>query len=223
MPARSVITATADELATLFGLAAVGPLRPRYNAAPQQDIPVVRLTSGTRELVYLKWGLVPNWNTDPSHEGHVNARSETVSSKPSFKTAFASSRCLVPFSGFYGWKPTYPRKQPYFFRPKGGGLFVCAGIWDRCEMRGGAIESVSVLTMPSNALVMPTDPRMPVVVDSVHFEAWLDPNTPDPEKLLKSFVPCPADQMECWPVSTRVNDPAEDDERLIAPLTEKRT
>ncbi len=219
MPARSVITATADELAALFALPAVGPLRPRYNAAPQQDIPVVRLSGTARELVHLRWGLVPHWNTDPAAEGHVNARSETVASKPSFKDAFASRRCLVPFSGFYGWKPTTPRKTPYFFRPKIGAVFVCAGIWDRCELPGGAVETVSVLTMPANALVMPTDPRMPVVVSSIHFEAWLDPTTPDPERLLKSFVPFPADRMECWPVSTRVNDPAHDDAKLITPLT----
>lgn len=220
MPARSVITATADELAALFALAPVPPLRPRYNAAPQQDIPVVRLSGGARELVMLKWGLVPHWNTDPALEGHVNARSETVASKPSFKSAFAQRRCLVPFSGFYGWKPTYPRKQPYFFRPKGGGLFACAGIWDRCDLPGGAVETVSVLTMPSNALVMPTDPRMPVVVEAAHFAAWLDPNTPEPDKLLKSFAPLAATAMECWPVATRVNDPAVDDARLILPLTE---
>ncbi len=219
MPARAVITAPAAELAALFGLTAVGPLRPRYNAAPQQDVPVVRCANGARELVHLKWGLVPHWNTDPTHEGHVNARSETVAEKKSFRAAFAARRCLVPFSGFYGWKPTFPRKTPYFFRPAGGGLFVCAGIWDRCDVPGGAIETVSVLTTPSNALVMPADPRMPVVVGEAHFAAWLDPDDPDPKKLLASFAPYPADKMECWQVSTRVNDPAEDDAKLIVPVS----
>jgi putative SOS response-associated peptidase YedK len=218
MPARAVITATAPKLAELFGLPAVAALQPRYNVAPEQDVPVVRVANGTRELARLRWGLIPHFSGDPPREAHVNARSETVAEKRSFCAAFKARRCLVPFSGFYGWAGDAGRKQPYFFQPTGGGLFACAGIWDRWEGLDGVVETVSVLTMPSNALVMPTDPRMPVVVSGADFAAWLDPKEPNPKKLLASFKPYPAEQMECWPIGTRVNDPANDDAGLLDPI-----
>lgn len=217
MPARAVLTATVAELAEQFGLAAGPPLHPRYNLAPEQDVPVVRVMNGARELANLRWGLIPHWSGDPPREKHVNARSETVAEKPSFRDAFRARRCLVPFSGFYGWKGPAGQKQPYYFQPTGG-LFACAGIWDRWEGLDGTVETVSVLTMPSNALVMPMDPRMPVVVNGADFAAWLDPKEANPKKLLASFEPYPAEQMECWPISKRVNDPANDDAGLLEPI-----
>jgi putative SOS response-associated peptidase YedK len=220
MPARAVITATAPKLAELFGLPAVATLQPRYNVAPEQDVPVIRVMNGARELANLRWGLIPHWSGDPPREAHVNARSETVAEKPSFRDAFRARRCLVPFSGFYGWKGDAGRKQPYFFQPRDGGVFACAGIWDRWEGLDGVVETVSVLTMPSNALVMPMDPRMPVVVNQADFAAWLDPKTANPKKLLASFEPYPAERMECWPIDRRVNDPANDDADLLRPVPE---
>lgn len=224
MPARIVVTASASELAGLFGLAEVNPTlsvaKPRYNVAPEQVVPVVRVVNGVRELADLRWGLIPHWSGDPPPEGHVNARSETVATKPSFRDAFRARRCLVPASGFYGWKPGPKRKQPYYFRPKGGGVFVCAGIWDRWTGVDSDLETVSVLTMDSNELVKPMDPRMPVVLGPEHFAAWLDPKDKQPVKLLGLIKPFPAEQMECWPVSTRVNSPHEDDPDLLAPISD---
>jgi putative SOS response-associated peptidase YedK len=98
-------------------------------------------------------------------------------------------------------------------------MFVCAGIWERCDNLDEPVETVSVLTMPANTLVMPMDPRMPVIVGEEHFDAWLDPNEKDPAKLLTLFKPFPDEQMECWPVSTRVNDPANDDQELLTPIS----
>src|SRR5262245_59687932 len=123
MPARFVITTTDAEIDALFGLVrdANNPrpaLAPRHNVAASHPIPVIRVASGTRELAELRLGLIPHWSSDPPPEGHVNARSETVAQKPSFRDAFRSRRCLVPVSGFYVWKPGPKRKQPYFFRPK---------------------------------------------------------------------------------------------------------
>ena len=146
MPARIVITATGPELAALFGLSALPALKVRYNVAPPQPIPVVRVAAGVRELVEVRWGLIPHWSGDPPPEAHVNARAETVSRKPSFRDAFRSRRCLVPASGFYGWKPGGPRKQPSFFRPAGGGVFACAAIWDRWTGLDGTVETAAVLT-----------------------------------------------------------------------------
>jgi putative SOS response-associated peptidase YedK len=216
MPARLAITATGSEIADLFGLSAAGVLRARYNVAPSQTIPVVRVANGSRELAHPRWGLIPHWNTDPEHEGHTNARFETVAEKPSFRDALRSRRCLVPASGFYGWKPVGTRKQPYFFRPADGGPFACAAIWDCWDGPGGPVETVAVLTMPANELVMPMDPRMPVVVGCDQFAAWLDPSEKNPARFLARLEPHPAERMECWPVSTRVNSPTVDDPELIA-------
>jgi putative SOS response-associated peptidase YedK len=225
MPSRIVVSATGAELTALFGLApaATDPqpvLTPRYNIAPPARIPVVRVAEDKRHLVELRWGLIPRWNTDPALKAHVNARSETVVEKPSFRTSFRSRRCLVPASGFFGWKPGPRRKQPYYFRPAGGGVFVCAGIWDRWDGPDGLVETVAVLTMPANALVQPTDERMPVVMDPELFETWLDPDETRAARLLKVLTPHPVERMERWPVSTRVNSPAEDDPDLLTPVPE---
>src|SRR5215218_1239624 len=126
MPARIVITASGAEIAGLFGLSSQPELEPRHNIAPPAPIPAIRATNGARELAELQWGLIPYFSGDPPGDAHVNARVETVSRKPSFRDAFKSRRCLVPVSGFYGWKPNGPRKQPYYFRPRDGGVFVCA-------------------------------------------------------------------------------------------------
>jgi len=223
MPARIVMTITETEMAELFAFPPETThtrptLKARYNVAPPAAIPVVRITNAVRELAELRWGLIPHWNTDPAHEGYVNARSETVAQKPSFRDAFRSRRCLVPTNGFYGWKPGIKRKQPYYFRPTSG-VFVCAGIWDRWESPEGLVETVAVLTMPANDLVKPMDERMPVIVSEEHFAAWLDPNDRNPTQLLTLLKPYPAEQMECWPVSTRVNAPEEDDPELLTPIS----
>jgi putative SOS response-associated peptidase YedK len=225
MPARIVVSATGTEIAELFGLArdAHTPqpvLKPRYNIAPPASIPVVRVQEGARKLAELRWGLIPHWNTDPNLKAHVNARSETVAQKPSFRNAFRSRRCLVPANGFYGWKLGATKKQPYYFRPTSGGVFVCAAIWDRWDGPNGLVETVAVLTMPANDLVRPMDERMPVIVGEGHFAAWLGPNETDAAKLLAGLTPYPNERMERWPVSTRVNSPAEDDPDLLTPISE---
>jgi putative SOS response-associated peptidase YedK len=221
MPARIVVTITGAGLTDLFGLPrdANTALKARYNLAPPQPTPVIRVVNGARELAHLRWGLIPHWSGDPPPEGYVNARSETVAKLPSFRDAFRSRRCLVPASGFYGWKPGAPRKQPYYFRPRDGGVLACAAIWDRWTGVEDDLETVSVLTMPANELVMPCDERMPVVLGPEHFAAWLDPKDKQPAKLLDLIKLFPAERMECWPVSTRVNSPAEDDPDVLAPFT----
>ncbi|QJX00444.1 SOS response-associated peptidase [Frigoriglobus tundricola] len=223
MPARIVITSPVAELIARFELPAARPTedqpQARYNVAPTQTVPVIRVTNGARELAHLRWGLIPHWNSDPAHEGFVNARAETVALKPSFRDAYRARRCLVPANGFYGWKPGPRRKQPYYFRPVGGGLFACAGIWDRWVGPNGLVESVSVLTMPANELVAAMDPRMPVVVGANRFSDWLDPDEARAAGVLEPLEPYPAERMECWPVSTRVNSPAEDDAGLLVPIS----
>src|SRR5207248_390597 len=112
--ARMTITTTAAEIAGLFGLG--HDLREptaRYNVAPSRPVPVVRVTSGTRELADLRWGLIPHWNTNAKHTGFVNARAETLAEKPAFRDPFRARRCLIPASGFFEWKSVGKKKRPY--------------------------------------------------------------------------------------------------------------
>jgi putative SOS response-associated peptidase YedK len=220
--ARLTLTTTGNELTDLFGLAYdLGqPRQRRYNVAPSQPIPVVRVAGGKRELVNLRWGLIPHWAHAPKPGGYVNARAETVTQKPAFRDPFRSRRCLVPADGFYEWKQVGKRKQPYFFHKAGGGLWAYAGLWDRWNGPDGPVETVTVLTVPANELVRPLHDRMPAIVPEDRFAAWLDPKEHRPDRLLPLLTPYPAEQMECWPVSNRVNAPAVDEPGLTDPVPE---
>ena len=223
MCARITITTTGTEIADLFGLSydlsqakPKPPPKARYNVAPSTLIPVIRMMSGQRELIGLRWGLIPHWNTNLKHTGFVNARAETAPNKPAFRDPFRWRRCLVPADGFFEWKTVGKKKRPYFFRPAGGGLFVYAGVWDRWN----GIDTVAVLTVPANELVKPLHDRMPAIVSEGRFGAWLDPKESRAAKLLPLLEPYPVERMEKWAVSDRVNAATADDAELLAPVPE---
>jgi putative SOS response-associated peptidase YedK len=220
MCARITFTTTAAEVADMFGLAydLSNPQPRRYNVAPSQPIPVVRVTNGRRELADLRWGLIPRWAENAKRGGFVVARSETVTEKPAFRAAFRSRRCLVPADGFYEWKHVGKKKHPYFFRKAGGGLLAYAGVWDTWNGPGGPVETVAVLTVPANELVKPLHDRMPAIVTEDRFAAWLDPKESRPAKLLPLLAPYPAEAMESWPVSNRVNAATADEPALLLPI-----
>jgi putative SOS response-associated peptidase YedK len=223
MCARITITTTGAEIADLFGLSydlsksraqPTPASHPRYNVAPSQTIPVLRMMNGQRELTELRWGLIPHWNTNPKHAGFVNARAETAPKKPAFRDPFRWRRCLVPADGFYDWKHVGKKRRPYFFRKAGGGMFVYAGVWDRWHGPSGPIDTVAVLTVPANELVKPVRDRMLAIVSEGRFGAWLDPNETQAEKLLPLLGPYPAERMEKWAVSERVNSAKVDEPPL---------
>ena len=221
MCGRITLNMSDAELADLFGVEHGLIVPPRYNIAPTQSIPVLRnCETGGRELALMRWGLIPHWNGDPKHAGFVNARAETAPDKPTFRDPFRFRRCLVPASGFYEWKTVGKKhKQPYFFRKAGGGVFVYAGIWDRWESADGPVDSVAVVTVPANELVRPLHDRMPAIIPEGQFGLWLDPKEHSPEKLLPLLVPYPAERMESWPVSDRVNSAKVEEPGLNAPVT----
>jgi putative SOS response-associated peptidase YedK len=226
MCARLSLTTTVADLAEMFSLGQ--NLYPphavqnaRYNVAPSTLIPVVRFSNGTRELTEMRWGFVPHWNTDPKPAGYVNARSESAAGKPAFREAFRHRRCLVPADGFFEWKKVGKRKQPYFIRPCGGGLFVHAGLWDCWDGPDGPVETVAILTVAANELITPLHDRMPAILGKELFEAWLDPTESRPEKLLAMLSPFPAERMEMWPVSERVNAVSTDGPDLLTAVAEK--
>jgi putative SOS response-associated peptidase YedK len=137
-------------------------------------VAVVRArTDGTRELVELRWGLVPHWNANPRRRGFINACAQTAAAMPSFRDPFLSHRCLVPVGGRYEWEHRGKRKQPNFIRPAGGGLFVFAGPWDRWESPAGPVDGVALQSVPANELVRPLHDRMPAILAPGQFGAWL--------------------------------------------------
>lgn len=205
-----------------FGVSVIPPLAPRYNIAPSQPVAAVRATpaGGGREIAFLRWGLIPSWSKDPAIGSRlINARAETARDKPSFRNAFRRHRCLIPANGFYEWRRQERGKQPYLVRMRDERLFAFAGLWDRWESPDkGAIETCTILTTVSNAVLAPIHDRMPVILPPTEYARWLDPALRDADSLAPLLVPFPPDKMLALQVSPRVNSPAVDDERCMAPL-----
>jgi putative SOS response-associated peptidase YedK len=195
---------------------------PRYNIAPTQPVPVIRQNpkESVRELSLVRWGLIPSWAKDPSAAARmINARSETAAAKPAFRDALKSRRCLVPADGFYEWAKTRKGKQPYCFEVNAGELFAFAGIWDRWrDPSGKAIETCSILTTTPNTVTSPVHDRMPVILDPDGYDLWLDPGMRDAGAASDLLRPCDARMMRCYPVSTRINHVANDDEECSRPV-----
>lgn len=192
-------------------------LKPRYNVAPSQKVPVVRERAGRRELALLRWGLIPAWAKEAAI-GYkmINARAETVATAPSFRAAFKTRRCLIPASGFFEWKQEGPRKQPYLIGHKDGTPLSLAGLWERWEQGPEPVETFTIITTTPNELMAPIHDRMPVILPPEAFDAWLAPGpSPIAEALLQ---PYPAEKLKTCPISTRVNSPKNDDSSIIEPL-----
>jgi len=208
-------------IALAFGLAHPPDVHPRYNIAPMTDVPVIRVnTEGHRELVRMRWGLVPRWAKDPAIGSKlINARGETLAEKPSFRTAYRRHRCLLPANGFYEWMAVadgdHPRKQPVHVGRKDGLAFGFAGLYERwLSPEGDVIDSCTIVTTDANRLLRPVHDRMPVIIAPDDYARWLDPANADVTGLI---VPCPDDVLTYHPVSTRVNSVRHDDVSLIEP------
>jgi putative SOS response-associated peptidase YedK len=189
------------------------PLFPRYNIAPTQLVAVVRGESGKRELVSMKWGLVPSWADDPSIGNRmINARAETLGEKPAFRGAFKHRRCLVLADGFYEWRRDKGGKTPMFIRRKDGDPFAFAGLWERWTSKetGEQLQTCTIITTAANELIAPIHVRMPVILRAEDEDRWLAGD--DPATLLK---PYPAEGMEASAVSRKVNTPAVDEPGCI--------
>ena len=187
---------------------------PRYNIAPTQLVPVVRKDpkEPLRDLSLIRWGLVPSWAEDLSIGARmINARSETASTRPAFRDALKSRRCLVPADGFYEWQRTGKTKQPYCLEVNDGELFAFAGIWDRWrDPNGKVIQTCSILTTTPNSVAAAIHDRMPVILDSHAYDLWLDPELTNVDAvcdLLKPFQGL----MRWYPVSTKLNQVKNDD------------
>jgi putative SOS response-associated peptidase YedK len=207
--------------ASRYALDRVCEAAPRYNLAPTQPVLAVRVGGDDcRELVPLRWGLIPGWSKGPdSRYSMINARAESVAEKPAYRNAFRQHRCLIPAEGFYEWRTTPSGKQPYLIRRRDGQPFAMAGLWERWQ-RGdeAAIESCTIVVTDANAVIRPIHDRMPAVLSPEGFTAWLDPDNRDTAALAALLRPAPASDWTLFPVSRRVNSPRNDDAELLAPV-----
>ena len=192
--------------------------QPGFNVAPTQNVLAVRGGDAGREVAWLKWGLVPAWAKDTSVGVRlINARSETVAEKPSFREAFKKRRCIIPADGFYEWRRTERGKQPYFFRMRDDRPFGFAGLWERWEGEGGeTINSCTILTTEANEVLRPVHDRMPVILHPEEYSRWLEADERERALLKELLRPYPAEEMAGYPVGTLVNSPANRGAELIA-------
>jgi putative SOS response-associated peptidase YedK len=198
-------------------------LNQRYNVAPTQDIPIVRQDAeGARELAFVRWGLIPGWAKDNISIGNklINARAESVSEKPSFRSAFKRRRCIIPAGGFFEWQPVEGRrKQPWLFRVADGSPMSLAGLWEHWEGADGqVIESCSVLTTGANELMAPIHDRMPVVLPSLDdVGVWLDVGS-DQGAVSGLLRPCSSGHLVKYRVSEYVNSVSHTGPECVAPM-----
>ncbi|MBK8900866.1 MAG: SOS response-associated peptidase [Anaerolineaceae bacterium] len=226
MCGRFALMTSTEQLAMLFdvpetAVAALPPSVPRYNIAPTQPVAAIRLgENGEREFTFFHWGLIPSWSKDIKMGARmINARSETVTEKPSFRNAFKRRRCLIPADGFYEWQKQADGKQPMFIRPSDGAErpFALAGLWEVWrDPDGSELQSCTIVTTTPNELMAAIHNRMPVIVEPEDYDLWLNPE-PDPEQGLHLLRPYPAEKMVAYPVSTLVNNPRNDTAQCIQP------
>ena len=217
MCGRTSLFVPLDDLQSRFDAdyVADGGYRPRFNIAPHQPIEIIS-NEATDEIDQYTWGLLPPWADDPN-EGFINARSETAHEKRSFKDAWESRPCLVLSSGFYEWqKPNGGPKQPYRIYREDDVAFAMAGLWQEWHGEGeDSLRSVTILTTEPNDVVEPIHDRMPVVLPRDEEERWL---TVGPDERSELCRPYPEDDLDAYAISTSVNNPKNDDARLIEPL-----
>ena len=184
------------------------PVHPSFNIAPGQESPVI--AGGAIKM--LKWGFIPGWSGGEIKEGFINARAEGIASRPTFRTAFYKSRCLVPADGFYEWAHTAGDKVPYRFELRDKGLFGMAGVYD--ETTG----TYAVITASANALIKSIHHRMPVILAPEYEKLWLDMRSSDTEDLLPILRPYDSALMHGYKVSAFINSPENNSPECIKPL-----
>lgn len=219
MCGRFVRKSSAEAFGRLFRARLRNEVDPAYNISPSQLILAARDDgAGGRELVGLRWGLIPGWARDPN-TGYrmINARAETVAQKPSFRAAFKRRRCLVAADGFYEWSPVNG-KRPYYIHMADDAPFAFAGLYEHWEGDGRVIESCTIIVGDPNAMIARIHDRMPCILEPEDYDGWLDPRLSDPRLLLPLLRPYPAEKMAAYAVSRSVNNPRNEGPKLIEPV-----
>ncbi|MGA7828089.1 MAG: SOS response-associated peptidase, partial [Geobacteraceae bacterium] len=196
-------------LSEYFNLPVPDDIPRSFNIPPSSMILAVRCREEVKELALLRWGLIPSWTKDVSRSGlAINARSETVDEKPTFRQAFRHRRCIIPASGFFEWKKDDTSKQPYHIRLKSRQILGLAGIWERwISNKGESMETCAILTVSSNSLIRTIHDRMPVIIRPEDYSCWLNPDSNKSFRVKSLCVAYPSELMEMYPVSPLVNNP----------------
>jgi putative SOS response-associated peptidase YedK len=223
MCGRFTLRTPANLLIKHFQLSQLPDLCPRFNIAPTQSTAVVRrnIESGQRECVRLRWGLIPSWAKDPAIGNRmINARAESVASKPSFRSAFRRRRCLVLADGYYEWQKRGGQKQPYYIRMAKDRPFAMAGLWEQWSGDPAAKkpmpeETFAIITTPASKSTREVHDRMPAILGPEDYDCWLDPQRQGGDELLALLAPFESDELVMDPVSTHVNSPRNDDPTCI--------
>ena len=218
MCGRFTLRTEANVVIKQFALNFQGELLPRYNIAPTQVVPVVRELD--RGMTALRWGLVPIWAKNPKEGARmINARSESVATKPAFRNAIKTRRCLVPADGYFEWVREGKQKRPYWIRRQDERPFLMAGLWEQWRDKtveiSEPLESFAILTTTANSLTANIHDRMPVILSPNDYDSWLNPELQDIEELSYMFAPFDSSEMRVDSVSTRVNSVHNDDPQCI--------
>lgn len=222
MCGRYTLTSASEVLRALFGYEEHPDFPARFNIAPTQPIPIVRIVDGKRRFALVRWGLVPSWVKDPhAFSLLVNARGESVREKPAFRAAMKHRRCLIPADGFYEWQARGSGpKQPFYVRAKSGEPLAFAGLWENwMGPNGEEVETALIVTTTANKTLEPIHHRMPVIVPPDAFDLWLDTMHVDDETASVLIAPAADDLLEAYPVSPAVNRTANDNPSLLALFT----
>jgi putative SOS response-associated peptidase YedK len=222
MCGRYVITSSPEAFRQLFGYAEQPNFPPRYNVAPTQAVPIVRLNEGKRQFALMRWGLIPSWVKDPrTFSLLINARGESVVEKPAFRAAMKRRRCLFLTDGFYEWKEEGGRKRPSIVRPKSGGPIAFAGLWETWTgPNGEEQDTAAIVTTEANRTLSAVHHRMPVIIEPSGFDFWLDCANVDAKTAAAAIVPAREDLLEVYQISPAVNRVANDSGALLEPAAD---
>ncbi len=209
MCGRFALTAPASAITEIFQVDVLPDVLPRYNIAPTTQVAAIVEEDGTRQMQTFKWGLIPFWAKDKKIGNRmINARGETVASKPAFRAAFKKRRVLIIADGFYEWTREGKKKLPHLIGTKDGKPFAMAGLWERWTDKetDEEIRSCSIITIGANELMAPIHNRMPVILDPADWDTWLDESVNSKEILQELIRPFPAEGMKERRVSMLVNN-----------------
>ncbi len=198
----------------------IDDLQPSFNVAPTDNVAVL-LNNGVKQLVAMRWGLVPFWATDPKIASkHINARAETLTVKPAFKDAFKRRRCLVVADGFFEWQKQGASKTPLFIHLEPERPFGFAGLYEIWSPPlGEKLVTCTIITTEPNELVRPIHDRMPVILPKDAEDFWLDSAVEDHTRLLDLLQPYQASEMSAFTVSTLVNSVKNNSPECIEPVS----
>jgi putative SOS response-associated peptidase YedK len=219
MCGRYLITSAPEAFRRLFRYLEQPSFPPRYNVAPTQPVPIVRVVEGERHFALVRWGLIPPWVEDPRKFSLlVNARAESVNDKPAFRNAMRRRRCLFPADGFYEWQDDGTRKRPFCIRPRDRAPIAFAGLWETwMGPNGEEMETAAIITTSANREIAGLHDRMPVILPAEAFDTWLDCAGIDALAAAALLLPARDGLMDSCEVSAAVNRTVNDGPELLAP------